>query len=76
MSNSTQTKTYLNPWTKFWQSKTNKRRAIAVGKTLLALFLLFFTFLPILYVVSAAFNPSGGLAGQKLFPQNPSLKNF
>jgi ABC-type maltose transport system permease subunit len=76
MSNSIQTKSNLNPWTRFWQSKTNKRRVIAVGKTLLALFLLFFTFLPILYVVSAAFNPSGGLAGQKLIPDNASLVNF
>jgi ABC-type maltose transport system permease subunit len=32
--------------------------------------------LPILYVVSAAFNPTGGLSGQRLIPSNPTLKNF
>jgi ABC-type maltose transport system permease subunit len=42
----------------------------------LAFTLLFFTLLPILYVISAAFSSSGALSGQKLIPDNPSLVNF
>ena len=76
MSNTTQSGTNINRWTRFWQSKTNVGRLITVFKIFLAIFLLFFTLLPILYVVSAAFSQSGGLSGQKLIPNNLSLVNF
>lgn len=37
---------------------------------------LVFAFFPVVYIVSAAFNPSGSIAAQQLIPDNPSLVNF
>ena len=76
MSSTVQSGENLNLWTRFWQSKVNRKRFGLAYKGILAIVLLFFTLLPVLYVVSAAFNPRGGLAGQKLIPDNPSLVNF
>lgn len=41
----------------------------------LLLFVVFALF-PILWVISASFNPANTLVGQKLFPSNPSLDNY
>lgn len=43
---------------------------------LAALLALVFAFFPVVYVVSAAFNPSGSISAQQLIPENPSLVNF
>ena len=37
---------------------------------------LIFAIFPILWALSAAFNPTGGLSTQKPIPTDPSLKNF
>lgn len=35
-----------------------------------------FALFPVVWVISAAFDPSNSIAGQRLIPQNPSLENF
>jgi arabinogalactan oligomer / maltooligosaccharide transport system permease protein len=35
-----------------------------------------FAFFPVLYIVSAAFNPTGSISAQQLIPAQPSLRNF
>jgi arabinogalactan oligomer/maltooligosaccharide transport system permease protein len=43
---------------------------------LAAVLALIFAFFPVVYVVSAAINPTGSIAAQQLIPDNPSLENF
>jgi arabinogalactan oligomer / maltooligosaccharide transport system permease protein len=45
------------------------RHLVAIAAVLFALY-------PIVWVLSASVNPSGGLAGQKLIPTNPTVHNF
>lgn len=61
---------------RIWQSKTNQRRITVSLKLVLAFFVVGFSLFPILWTISAAFNPSGGLSGQTLIPDTPSLVNF
>ncbi|HBR33583.1 MAG TPA: maltose ABC transporter permease [Firmicutes bacterium] len=35
-----------------------------------------FALFPVVWVISASFDPSNSIAGQRLIPQNPSLSNF
>jgi len=50
---------------------------IGVGvRLLLALFLIIFSVFPILWVISASFNPTGSLATQTLIPANPGWDNY
>ena len=35
-----------------------------------------FAIFPVVWVISASFDPSNSIAGQRLIPQNPSLSNF
>lgn len=71
----TTVKTELTSWQRFWQSKTNKRRVTNVAKIILALIVLTYTMIPVLYTVSSAFSPVQGISRQ-LIPENPTLDNF
>lgn len=55
--------------------KRQRRLALAWRLIVLAFALLFALF-PIVWVISAAFNPSGSMAGQQLIPANASTRNF
>lgn len=55
--------------------KFQYRLGIAL-RLVIALFLIIFSVFPILWVVSASFNPTGSLATQKLIPENFSLVNY
>ncbi len=35
-----------------------------------------FAILPVLWIISASFDPSNTIIGQKLIPSNPSLENY
>ena len=49
----------------------------AVGwRHLVALVALFFALFPVIWIVSASFNPSGSLNSQTLIPSDPSLENY
>jgi arabinogalactan oligomer / maltooligosaccharide transport system permease protein len=43
---------------------------------LVALLAVAFALFPVVWVVSASFNPTGSLAGQRLIPENPTLDNY
>lgn len=66
----------LSTWQKFWQSQRNQRRVKIALKLVLALVVLSFSLFPILWTISAAFNPSGGLSGQQLIPNQVTLEHF
>lgn len=57
-------------------SQARGRRVQTILKLALGVVILSFTLYPILWTISAAFNPRGGLSGQQLFPANPSFRNF
>lgn len=45
-------------------------------RILLAVSAIVFSLFPIVWIISASFNPSGTLAGQRLIPDNFSLENY
>ena len=60
----------------FRRSATWQRR-ISVGlRLIIAFFLIIFSIFPILWVISASFNPTGSLATQTLIPSKPGLDNY
>lgn len=54
---------------------TRRRWGLAL-RYLVALVAIIFALFPVIWVISASFNPSGSLAGQKLIPDNASLANY
>lgn len=66
----------LSAFQRFWQSQRNQRRVKNSAKLLLAAVVLSFSLFPILWTISAAFNPTSGLGGQKLIPDNVTLAHF
>jgi ABC-type maltose transport system permease subunit len=58
------------------QSISFQRKLSVALRLILALILITFSLFPILWVVSAAFNPTGSLATQRLIPDRLGLDNF
>lgn len=58
------------------QSQRQQRRFSILVRWIIALFLMFFAVFPVLWIVSAAFNPADTLATQTLIPRNAGLDNF
>ncbi|MBN2005080.1 MAG: sugar ABC transporter permease [Anaerolineae bacterium] len=57
----------------------SKRRHALISlilRLILAVIVLTYALGPVLWTVSAAFNPTNGLSGQKLIPASPTLKHF
>ncbi|MEZ4519727.1 MAG: sugar ABC transporter permease [Chloroflexota bacterium] len=71
---STATATTYKP--KFWDSKTNRNRVGLIIKYIVAALALTFALFPILWTVSASFNPSGGISTQTLIPDPPTLRHY
>jgi len=60
-----------------FRTSASIQHRISVGLRLfIALFLIIFSVFPILWVISASFNPTGSLATQTLIPANPGLDNY
>lgn len=76
MSSARQYKRRLGWWASFRHAKSGRKRLQMVLKIAFGLVVLTFTLYPILWTISAAFNPRGGLSGQQLIPANLSLRNF
>lgn len=57
-------------------STTWRRRISITLRLIIALFLIIFSIFPILWVISASFNPTGSLATQTLIPAKPSFDNY
>jgi ABC-type maltose transport system permease subunit len=45
-------------------------------RIVLAIVMLIFALFPVLWIISASFNPTGSLVGQPLIPANPTLANY
>lgn len=67
--------TELSTWQRVWQSKKNQYRITTAVKLLLALVVLFYSLLPVVFTVSSAFSPIQGISRQ-VIPANPTLANF
>ncbi len=58
------------------QTLTGQRRWGIVLRLLLAAGAIAFALFPIIWIISASFNPTGSLATQQLIPENASLENY
>jgi ABC-type maltose transport system permease subunit len=70
MSNISQTIETLRTSQKF------QRRFSVAMRLVVAVILIIFAIFPVLWIVSASFDPSQSLATQTLIPANPSLRNY
>jgi ABC-type maltose transport system permease subunit len=70
MSNISQTLETLRTSQKF------QRRFSVAMRLVVAVILIIFAIFPVLWIVSASFDPSQSLATQTLIPANPSLRNY
>ena len=66
----------LNTIKKIRTSATAQRRFSIGLRLVISFILIVFSLFPILWVISASFNPTGSLATQKLIPENPGLGNY
>lgn len=58
-------------------SSASAQRRFSIGvRLIIAVILIVFSLFPILWVISASFNPTGSLATQTLIPQNAGLGNY
>ena len=55
--------------------KQRKQTGIII-RWIVALILIFFAVFPVIFTLSASFNPSDSLATQTLLPRNASLDNY
>ena len=55
--------------------KRQKKIALIL-RIILAIFMLTFALFPIVWIISASFNPTNSLVGQPLIPPNPTLDNY
>jgi len=53
-----------------------RRRVTLLLRYLVALVAIVFALFPVIWIISASFNPSGSLSGQALIPTNTSLRNY
>jgi ABC-type maltose transport system permease subunit len=60
----------------FRQSRRQQKRASIIIRWVIAVFLMLFAVFPVLWIVSASFNPSDTLATQTLIPGNAGLQNY
>lgn len=61
---------------RFRSSVSAQRRLSLVSRLIIAVLLILFSVFPILWIISASFNPAGTLATQTLIPQNVGLKHY
>jgi arabinogalactan oligomer / maltooligosaccharide transport system permease protein len=60
-----------------FRGSARAQRRFSIGvRLLIAIILIVFSIFPILWVISASFNPTGSLATQTLIPQNAGLGNY
>jgi ABC-type maltose transport system permease subunit len=52
------------------------KRIALILRVLLAIGMLIFALFPVLWIISASFNPTGSLVGQPLIPPNPTFANY
>lgn len=60
----------------FLQSQKRRRQLGLLARYLIALVLIVFAIFPVIWILSASFNPVNSLATQTLIPQNAGLQNY
>ncbi len=55
---------------------SQKKRIGLILRWILAVFLIAFSIFPVIWIISAAFNPVNDLATQQLIPENAGFDNF
>ncbi len=58
------------------QSQKARFRITLAFKYLIAAVVLVYSLFPIIWTISASFNPSGSISGQSLIPDPPTLRNY
>ena len=58
------------------QSQRQQQRLSIIVRWIIAVILILFAVFPVLWIISAAFNPADTLATQTLIPRNAGLDNF
>ncbi len=58
------------------QSQKARFRITLVFKYIVAAIVLVYSLFPIIWTISASFNPSGSISGQSLIPDPPTLRNY
>ena len=58
------------------QSKKARFRITLAFKYLIAAIVLIYSLFPIVWTISASFNPTGSISGQSLIPDPPTLRNY
>ena len=58
------------------RSQRQQKRFSIIIRWIIAVFLIIFAIFPVLWIISAAFNPADTLATQTLIPRNAGLDNF
>ena len=54
-----------------------QRQYLGMGiRYVIAVVLVIFAFIPVVWVLSASFNPSGSLTSPELIPRHPGLENY
>ncbi len=78
MSSSTtpKAKTGFQPLKNLRQSQRQQKRLSIIIRWIVALFLMVFAVFPVVWIVSASFNPADTLATQTLIPRNAGLDNY
>lgn len=79
MSDATQVKETIKPRAARAEragSIGQQRRLGTILRLLIALIAIAFALFPVIWVISASFNPTGNLATQQLIPENLSTKNY
>lgn len=59
-----------------WSTMSARRKITRVFRIFVAIIAISFAIFPVIWVISAALNPTGSLATQRLIPENASLRNL
>lgn len=58
------------------ESRSTQRRLSIIIRLIISVFLIIFAIFPVVWVISASFNPIATLANQRLIPENAGLANY
>lgn len=58
------------------QSQKRQKQLSIIVRWVIAVFLIFFAVFPVIWIISASFNPADTLATQGLIPRNAGLENY
>jgi arabinogalactan oligomer / maltooligosaccharide transport system permease protein len=60
----------------YWNTMTAQRRLTIIFRIIVGVLAIAFAIFPAIWIISAAFDPSGSLATTQIIPRNASLRNF